>query len=188
MPSIITASQLRAVLGVSSTKWSDSTLDDIIDTAEQVILPMLTTFSAPIEKVSLSNNVATYTTTGLHEFTEGQSVVVTGCGSPFNATVTVIDVTDYTFTAAITASDVIEKNIIPAGLAKLSGASTYVGNAAVESAVYMICTEVFQSRISAGGSIEGVDMSPSPFKLGRSLFNKVTGVLGAYIDVESMIQ
>lgn len=188
MPSIITATQLRTVLGVSSTKWSDATLNDIIETAEQVILPMLTTFSSSVEKVSLTDNVATYTTTDIHEFTEGQSVVVTGCGSPFNATVTVVDVTEYTFTAAITNADILEKNVIPAGTATLSGASTYVGNSAVESAVYMICTEVFQARISAGGSIEGVDFTPAPFKLGRSLFNKVTGVLGAYIDVETMIQ
>ena len=189
MPTIVTATELRGILGVSSTLYSDSYLNDIIDTAETVVLPMLVTFSQPVSKVSLTDNVATYTTTGIHEFTKGQSVVVTGCGSPFNATVTVLsDVTDYTFQAAITNADVIEKNIIPAGLAKLSGASTYVGNSAVESAVLAVAVEVFQSRVAPGGQIEGVDFSPAPFRLGRSLFNKISGLLGSYIDVESMIQ
>jgi len=80
MPSIITATQLRTVLGVSSALYNDAYLDDIIDTSEAVILPLLTTFAAPIEKVSLTDNVATFTTVGIHEFTEGQSVVIAGCG------------------------------------------------------------------------------------------------------------
>jgi hypothetical protein len=50
MPSIITASQLRTVLGVSSALYNDAYLDDIIDTSEAVILPLLTTFAAPISK------------------------------------------------------------------------------------------------------------------------------------------
>jgi hypothetical protein len=33
-----------------------------------------------------------------------------------------------------------------------------------------------------------VDFAPSPFRLGRSLFNRVSGLLGPYIDVESMVQ
>ena len=51
MPTIITASELRSVLGVSSSLYSDAYLNQIIDTAETVILPMLVTFKAPIEKV-----------------------------------------------------------------------------------------------------------------------------------------
>jgi hypothetical protein len=34
---------------------------------------MLVTFKSPIQKVSLTDNVATFTTLGIHEFTEGQS-------------------------------------------------------------------------------------------------------------------
>jgi hypothetical protein len=189
MPTIVNAATLRGVLGVSSALYSDAVLDDIIDTAETVILPMLVTFKAPVEKVKLYSNVATYTTVGEHEFTQGQSVIITGCGSPFNGTFTVLpdDLTDYTFTLAITNADIIEKNVIPSGVATLSGASTYVGNSAVETAVLAVSVEVFQSRVSAGGQIEGVDFTVSPYRLGRSLFNRVSGVLGSYIDEGSMI-
>lgn len=189
MPTVITASQLRSVLGVSSSLYNDAYLDDIADTAETVVLPMLVTFKAPIQKVSLTDNVATFVTEGPHEFTESQSVVVTGCGSPFNGTHTVLsDVTEYTFQAAITNADVLEKNIIPAGTATLSGASTYVGNSAVESAILAVAVEVFQSRVAPGGQIEGVDFTPAPFRLGRSLFNRVSGLLGSYIDESTMAQ
>lgn len=189
MPTIVTASELRAVLGVSSSLYNDTYLNDIIDTSENLILPMLVTYSTRIEKVKLTDNVAYYYTSTVHEFSEGQSVVVTGCGSPFNATVTVTNdlIEPYVFTAAITNADIIERNVIPAGTATLSGASTYVGNANVENAVIITSVEIFQARTAAGGQIEGVDFTVSPFRLGRSLFNRISGILGPYIDTETMI-
>jgi hypothetical protein len=190
MPSIITATELRSVLGVSSSLYNDAYLNQIIDTAETVILPMLVTFKSPIQKVSLTDNVATFTTLGIHEFTEGQSVVITGCGTPYNGTRTILadNLGEYTFSAAITNADVNEANVIPSGVATLSGASTYVGNAAVQSAVYTVSVEVFQARLAGGGQIEGVDFTATPFRMGRSLFNKCVGLLGSYMDTESMCQ
>ena len=190
MPSIITATQLRSVLGVSSALYDDTYLNQIIDTAETVILPMLVTFKAPIQATSLSDNVATFTTLGIHEFTEGQSVVITGCGSPYNGTRTVLadNLGQYTFSASITNADILEANVIPSGTATLSGASTYVGVQPVRSAIFAVSVEIFQSRIAAGGQIEGVDFAATPFRMGRSLFNRCVGLLGPYIDVESMAQ
>jgi len=190
MPSIISASELRAIIGVSSSLYNDTYLDGIIDTAEGIILPMLVTFKSPIEKVSLTDNVATFTTLGIHEFTQGQSVVIAGCGTPYNGTRVVLadNLGQYTFSASITNADILEANVIPSGTATLSGASTYVGVQPVRSAVFAVSVEVFQSRIAAGGQIEGVDFSATPFRLGRSLFNRCVGLLGAYIDVESMAQ
>ena len=190
MPSIITATELRSVLGVSSALYDDNYLNGIIDTSEGIILPMLVTFKSPLQKVSLTDNVAIFTTLGIHEFTEGQSVVIAGCGSPYNGTRTVLadNLGQYTFSASITNADLLEANIIPSGTATLSGASTYVGVQPVRSAVFAVSVEVFQSRIAAGGQIEGVDFSATPFRLGRSLFNWCVGLLGAYIDVESMAQ
>jgi hypothetical protein len=190
MPTIITATELRSVLGVSSALYDDTYLNGIIDTAENTILPMLVTFKSPIQKTVLNDNVATFTTLGVHEFTAGQSVVIAGCGSPYNGTRTVLDsdLGAYTFQAAITNADVAEANVIPSGSATLSSASTYVGNQSVRSAVFAVSVEVFQSRIAAGGQIEGVDFTASPFRMGRSLFNRCVGLLGPYLDVESMAQ
>ena len=189
MPSIVTASQLRTILGVSSSLYNDAYLDDIIDTSENIILPMLVTFSSSVAQVKLTNNVAYFVTATPHEFTEGQSVVITGCGSPFNGTrtVTTDELSEYVFTASITNADIVEKNVIPAGTATLSGASTYVGNPNVESAVLATSVEVFQSRTAAGGQIEGIDLTVSPYRLGRSLFNRISGLLGPYIDTETMV-
>lgn len=189
MPSIVLASELRTILGVSSSLYSDAYLNDIIDASENLVLPMLVTFQSRINKVKLENNVAYFETATIHEFTEGQSVIITGCGTPFNGTHTVTDdaISDYIFTVAITNADVLEKNIIPAGNAALSGASTYVGNANAEAAILSISVEIFQARTAAGGSIEGIDFAVTPFRLSKNLLAKVTGLLGPYLDVETMV-
>jgi hypothetical protein len=213
MASIVTVAELRSILGVSVSLYSDAYLTDVIDTAEAVVLPMLVKYASPISKVQLDNNVATYAVLGNNNFSEGQSVVITGCGSPFNGTFTILESSnldsDYVilnsnsrifidgfyrdfsayFTVAITNADIPDRYVIPSGLATLSGASTYVGVPAVESAVLAVSVEVFQSRIAPGGQIEGVDFtSVSPYRLGRSLFNRVSGLLGQYLDVETMAQ
>jgi hypothetical protein len=190
MPAIITASQLRSVLGVSSSLYSDSYLDDIIDTAEQAILPLLIQNSTAVIEYELEANVAKFYTRRTHPFVVGQSIVVTGLPAPFTATHTLTIVTDSSFCAALTSTDVTRRQIIPNGMATLSGysASTlYVGNASIESAIYAVAIEVFQSRTAAGGQIEGLDFASSPYRMGRSLLNRVVGLLGNYIDVDTMV-
>jgi hypothetical protein len=205
MPTIVTVAELRSILGVSTALYNDAYLADVIDTAESVILPMLVKYSSPIN--------ATYYVLGDNNFSKGQSVVITGCGSPFNGTFTILESSNVDYdsfilrsdsrifldgsyrefngfiTVALTNADITERKVIPSGLATLSGAATYVGNSAVESAVLAVSVEVFQSRIAPGGQIEGVDFTTvSPYRLGRSLFNRVSGLLGAFIDTDSMVQ
>ena len=193
MPSIVTASQLRSVLGVSSALYSDAYLDDIIDTAEGVILPLLTAHSVAVTHVEIESNVAYFTTQMRHEFVVGQSVIVAGVvPSTFNGTRTVTDtqVAPFIFTQALTNSDITARATIPAGTATLSGqaaAVIYIGNSNVESAVLNVSVEVFQSRVAPGGQIEGVDFAPSPFRMGRSLYNRISGLLGNLVDVESIV-
>jgi len=192
MPSIITAASLRAVLGVSSSLYSDAYLDEIIGSAEGVILPMLTANQAAIAEVYLTSNVAYYVTQRPHYFVAGQTVVASGIvPSTFNGTITVTDnITDpYIFSAAKTNADIIIRGVIPAGVAYLSGADAatlYASTDAVESAVTIVSVEIFQSITAAGGQIEGVDFTPSPYRMGRSLMNRVIGLLSPYIDVETM--
>jgi hypothetical protein len=217
MPAIITATQLRNVLGVSSALYNDAYLDQVIDSAEDIILPMLVQNSSKVAYVSLSNNVAYYFTVRPHGFTTGQSVVISGLPAIFNGTKTVTNdyrfIGDYSpqygypypflpagfnstyvnqvFSAAVTNADVELQPSIPQGTAYLSGynaAALYAATPAVESAVYVVSTEIFQSRLSIGGQLEGVDFTPTPFRLGRSLLSRVQALLAPYVDVETMCQ
>ena len=211
MPTIITASELRSVLGVSSALYNDAYLNQIIDSAEAVILPMLVSYDAPIGGTQLISNEAYIYTVGRHPFNVGQSVVISGAGSPYNGTVTVKSVNLDTFavtsvglitqiyrnptenfmtlfTFDLVNADINFRQVIPSGRALLTGASTYVGNPAVQSAVYVVSTEIFQSRTAAGGQIEGVDFAPTPYRMGRSLLNRVSGLLAPFMDQDSLCQ
>jgi hypothetical protein len=191
MPSIVTASQLRTVLGVSVSLYSDSYLDEIINTAEAVILPMLVANTSAVNAYKLESNVAYYYTQRPHHFVAGQSIIVTGLPAPFSATVTVVDVKEYHFTAAITNANVTLRDIIPTGSATLSGysaADLYANSAPIESAILAVSVEVFQSRVAAGGQIEGVDFASTPYRMGRSLTNRVSTLLQPFLDVETVVQ
>ena len=204
MPAIITVASLRTVLGVSVSLYSNDYLESIIDSAEQVILPLLTANQNAVAAVYLQNNVAYYVTQKPNTFVAGQSVVVTGCvPSTFNGTQTVTSnyydpfpylpfaypAPYFFFTSAITNSDITFRPVIPAGVAYLSGADAatlYANTDAVEQAVTIVSVEIFQSVVAPGGQIEGVDFTPSPYRMGRSLMNRVIGLLSPYIDVETM--
>jgi len=191
-PVIVTATQLRTILGVSSSLYSDAYLNGIIVSAEQVILPLLTANQAAIAEVYLTSNVAYYVTQRPHYFVAGQTVVASGIvPATFNGTITITDsiTNPYIFSAAKTNADIVIRGVIPAGVAYLSGADAatlYASTEAVEQAILIVSVEIFQSVVAAGGQIEGVDFTPSPFRMGRSLNNRVIGLLGSYIDVETM--
>jgi hypothetical protein len=191
MPAIVTASQLRTVLGVSVSLYSDSYLDEIINTSEDVILPMLVANVSGVDSYKLENNVATFFTVRAHYFVTGQSIIVTGLPAPFSATFTVIDSAPLYFTAALTNADVTLRPIVPNGKATLSGysaAQIYASTPAIESAILAVSVEVFQSRVAAGGQIEGVDFTSSPYRMGRSLTNRVSTLLMPYLDAETVVQ
>jgi hypothetical protein len=191
MPSIVSTQQLRSVLGVSVSLYPDSYLDEIINTAEAVILPMLVANTSAINAYKLESNVATYYTQRAHHFVAGQSVVVAGLPAPLSATVTVVDVKEFHFTAAITSANVTLREMIPAGTATLSGysaAEIYANSAPIESAVLAVSVEVFQSRVAAGGEIQGVDFASTPYRMGRSLTNRVSTLLMPFLDVETVVQ
>ncbi len=204
MPAIITVASLRTVLGVSVSLYSNDYLESIIDSAEQVILPLLTANQNAVAAVYLQSNVAYYITQKPNTFVAGQSVVVSGCvPATFNGTQTVTSnyydpfpylpfaypAPYFYFTSALVNADITFRPVIPGGIAYLSGADAatlYASTDAVEQAVTIVSVEIFQSVVAPGGQIEGVDFTPSPFRMGRSLQNRVIGLLGNYVDVSTM--
>jgi len=193
MPAIVTAAQLRAILGVSVSLYSDAQLDQIIDSAEQTILPLLTQYQSSVTFANVDDSVIYFTTMRPNYFVPGQSVVVTGAGI-YNATYTVTDdrIEPYLFTAATNAADrTYPLPFIPNALATLSGGSAaqlYANTPPVENAILVVSVEIFQSITAPGNQIMSDNFQPAPFVLGRSLTNRVIGLLGPFIDIETMCQ
>lgn len=192
MPSIVTADELRAILGVNESLFSDAYLESMIDSAEQTILPLLTQYQYAIVGTRVSDGVAYFTTLRPCYFAEGQSVVVTGSGD-LNGTYTITahSVRPFEFTVAVNEPDQPQYAVIPSGSATLAGASAaqlYGNVAAVHNAILVVSVEIFQSITSPGNQVMSDTFVPAPFVLGRSLQSRVIGLLSPFIDVETMAQ
>ena len=193
MPAIVTATQLRSILGVSVSLYSDADLNQIIDSAEQTILPLLTQYQSSVTFANVSDSVIYFTTQRPNYFVPGQSVVVTGAGT-YSATYTVTDdrIEPYLFTAATNAADrTYPLPFIPSAMATLSGGSAaalYANTPPVENAILVVSVEIFQSITAPGNQIMSDTFQPTPFILGRSLTNRVIGLLGPFLDVETIAQ
>ena len=189
--SLVTPSELRSVLGVSSSLYNDAYLQKIIDTSERVILPLLVSYSSAVTDRSIRNNVATLVTNTYHNYIVGSSVVVAIGDATFDGTKTVTAVpSPFQFSFAKTNADIDVNAVIPHGVTYLSGydaATIYATNPAVYEAIIVVSVEVFQSITAAGGQIEGVDFQVTPYRMGRSLLNRVIGILGKSLDTGAML-
>lgn len=191
MPEIITATQLRAVLGVSSGLFNDTYLEQIIETAENALSPFLVKFNNYEVAHELKSNVATIYTQTAHQFYVGQSVIVADAHSHgWTSPQTITSVPDdKSFTFSYVGSNFDKHPCIPAGeiYDQNRGLSYYADVPEVESAVYEIATDVFQSRTAPGGTPTALDFTPGPYKMGKALYQRVAGLLAAHRDVESAI-
>lgn len=193
MPSIITASQLRSVLGVSSSLYSDAYLDGIINSAEGILLPLLEAYSNKITAYKVVNGTAIFSTQLPNTFVSGQTITIAGVAAAFNGSQTVTSTYErpYFFSIATNEADIDIQPIIPAGDVYVSGksaATLYAADPDIESATTIISVEIFQSITAAGGQIEGVDFTPTPYRMGRSLAARVYSLIAKYVEVGSIAQ
>ena len=186
--SFTTMQELRNNLGIG-TLYSDATVEEVCQSAQDIIDAYLWYNSALIYSTALTSNVATITTTQPHGFVTGQSVVITKSGSTFNGTYTITGNDTFTFTYAKTASDQTTHLVVPYGLVKGPNHSTaYASVAAVREASMMIAVDIWQARQAPSGQGASIDgFVPSPFKMGNTLIARVRGLLAPYMAPTAMV-
>lgn len=185
---LVTVEELALVLGTGELYTAE--LEEVIEATDNVILPLLKLHRASVISVKLSSNVATYYTQSAHKYVAGQSVIIDKISATFNGTKTIASVpTPKSFTVAITASDVAQYNVIPSGGVLLNGQATYyeTGYPEIKEAAIMVCVDMWNARQSAFGQAQGIDFQPGPYKMGRSVYNRVAGLLSAHRDTAGMI-
>jgi len=190
MPVLVTASELRAVLGVPVALYSDAQLDSIIETAEDAIGDFLVQHKVAIDKQKSESAVlTTLHSTQPHKFYVGQTVTISGVTGHNGSKVVASIIDDYTFNITTTGATVHDdyRFQIPNGTASVNGLAQYNGVDAVEEAVLQISVDVFQSRLAAGGTQQALDYTPAPYRMGRTLLYKVTGLISKYIDSNSQV-
>jgi hypothetical protein len=188
---LITLSELKSVLGIGDI-YADSIVQAVADSAENIILSYLIFDDVSIVGASLTNNVARFYCHN-NTFVVGQALTVTGCGSPFNGsrTVTKVGYDEYNLTyfeAAITNADISKRQIIPNGRAVLtSQAALYDTTPEVREAALAVACDIWITRTGTLGQ-QGVDFqSPAPYRLGRSMLTRVSGLLGKHLDTRGYL-
>ena len=191
MPVLVTASELRAVLGVPVALYSDAQLDSIIETSEDAIGDFLVQWKSAVNYHRYeSATVAIIVTTAPNKFYVGQTVAHSGIEAKIDGSKTVTEIVDpytYKITVAAATPHTDFRATIPNGIAAANDLSQYNGVDAVEEAVLQIAVDVFQSRLAAGGTQQALDYTPAPYRMGRTLLYKVTGLISKYIDSNSQV-
>lgn len=59
--------------------------------------------------------------------------------------------------------------------------------APVREATLALAVDIWQSRVSPGGQMSAADYTPSPFRMGRNLMQKVSGLLAPYWDEQGIV-
>jgi hypothetical protein len=188
---LITLSELKSVLGIGDI-YADPIVQAVADSAENIILSYLIFDDVSIVGASITSNVARFYCHN-NTFVVGQALTVTGCGSPFNGsrTVTKVGYDEYNvtyFEAALTNADITKRQIIPNGRAVLtSQAALYDTTPEVREAALAIACDIWITRTGTLGQ-QGVDFqSPAPYRLGRSMLTRVSGLLGKHLDTRGYL-
>ena len=188
---LIDLDELKSVLGIGDI-YADPIVQGVADAAEDIILSYLILDDVSIAGVSLTNNVARFYCYD-NTFVIGQALTVSKCGAPFDGsrTVTKVGYDEYGvtfFEAAITNADVTKRMVIPNGRAVLtSQAALYDGVFSVREAALSVAADIWITRTGTLGQ-SGVDFqSPAPYRLGRSMLTRVSGLLGKHLDTRGFL-
>jgi len=189
--STTTVAELKAALGVGSL-YSDTTIQEVCDAADDVLLPFL--WKNENYNVAHSNT----TTEGTLYFEEsvvgtyyvGQSVTITKNGSPFNGTKTITGVGDYSITFAVTGTPTATEYhpVVPYGVVSGVTQNTYATIPAVREASLMICVSIWTSRQtnSSNGMMPDGSMG-NMYAMSSQLIARVRGLIAPYLAPNSMV-
>jgi len=189
--STTTVAELKAALGVGSL-YSDATIQEVCDAADDVLLPFL--WKNENYNIAHSNT----TTEGTLYFEEvvtgtyyvGQSVVITKNGSPFNGTKTLTGVGENTITFAVTGSPTASEYhpCVPFGVVSGVTQNTYGTIPAVREASLMICVSIWTARQTNSGNGMMPDGSiGNMYSMSSQLIARVRGLIAPYLAPNSMV-
>ena len=209
----VTVAELRANLGIGSL-YTDATVEEVCQSAEDLLDQYLWYNSAPIIASQISNNVATLVLANPGIFVTGQSVTVTLCGATYNGT--------YTITGAFPGSSVpvsinaallanMQFNYQPSGYSYIQYARTaadddmhyikpygvvkgpfhstsYAATPAIREAAMIIAVDIWQARqVSQTGGVGMDGVTASPYRMGYQLINRVRGLIQPYSNPNSLV-
>jgi hypothetical protein len=211
---MVTMAELRSNLGIG-TLYSDATVEECCQSAEDLIQGYLWHNDAPVVASSISSNVATLVLSNPGIFTTGQSITVSNCGATYNGTYTLTGSfpgttvpasigtmfwstyalssypNGYSFIQyAKTAANDNFHFIKPYGraLGPEHKAQAYTATPAIREAALIVATDIWQARqVSQTGGVGMDGISASPYRMGYQLINRVRGLIQPYSSPNSLV-
>lgn len=195
---LVTVAELKTLLGIGDL-YPDSVLEQVIDTASNVVLSTLVRKQARyVEQCCQEAGppaLVQFRTGTDHPF-RVDDVVLVEVYDPDNVQFLSLEGT----VSAVPEDDILrvefditiptfDPTLVQPGLFIIDKASATIYDAIpeVREATLAIAVDVFQSRVAPGGQIEAVDFTPGPYRLGRSLFTRVSGLLGRWMDTGALV-
>ena len=190
--STTTVAELRSALGVG-TLYADSVLQEVCDSADNVLLPFIWNNSTPN---SAHSNTASTGTLYFDAYVQdvfyvGQTVTITGNGSKHNGSKTITSVGENSITYAITGNNNTPAPYHPVNPFGTVAAESYLDPTtvpAIQTASLLIAEAIWQARQAPSGQGMSVDgYIPSPFTMSNTLVARVRGLIAPYLAPGSMV-
>ena len=211
---MVTMQQLRDNLGIG-TLYSDATVEECCQAAEDLISPYLWHNDAPVVGSSISNNVATLVLANPGIFVTGQSITVSNCGATYNGTYTLTGSfpgttvpasigtafwSTYAFSSYPNGYSIIQYAKISAddpfhfikpygrALGPEHKPQAYTATPAIREAAMIVAVDIWQSRqVSQTGGVGMDGISASPYRMGYQLINRVRGLIQPYSSPNTLV-
>ena len=211
--SYVTSAELKANLGIG-TLYADSIVEEVCQTAEDLLNQYLWFDSYPVVGAAIYNNVGMVLISSPISYVTGQVITLSGCGSTYNGSKTITGTYPYTngsvvipyfinfpfnyfqfprgyslIQFALTHADDNYHQIVPYG--KALGVDTkdtaYAATPAIREAAMMLAVDIWQARHQS--SVCGVtpEFAPSPYRMGNTLMARVRGLIAPYSSPRSMV-
>lgn len=183
---LVTATELKAVLGVGNL-YPDADLEQVAAGASAVVNAYLNLNAYPIVTYGRDGDgLGWVRTSEAHGLICDQTVTITDVATGWNGTHTITGVTATSIEFALAGVIQPDIHLVPPGTATGS-TKDYSTVPAVKEAALTIAVDMWTNRLAPGGQPQGVDFTPSPYRMGRTLMQRVIGLLAPYLDTRSIV-
>jgi hypothetical protein len=210
----VTEAELRSNLGIGSL-YTSATIEEVCQTAQDLIEKMLWFNDVPVIGASVSNDVATITLASPGMFVTGQQITVSQCGSPYNGSHTITGsfpgstvptsigtafLTNLAFSNNSQGYSIVQFSVNNADEAfhfikpygKALGPDTqtasYATTPSIREAAMVLAVDIFQARqVSQTGGVGMDGITASPYRMGYQAINRIRALIQPYSAPNSLV-
>jgi hypothetical protein len=210
----VTEAELRSNLGIGSL-YTSATIEEVCQTAQDLIEKMLWFNDVPVIGASVSNDVATITLASPGMFVTGQQITVSQCGSPYNGSHTITGsfpgstvptsigtafLTNLAFSNNSKGYSIVQFSVNNAdeafhfikpygrALGPDTQTASYATTPSIREAAMVLAVDIFQARqVSQTGAVGMDGITASPYRMGYQAINRIRALIQPYSAPNSLV-